>query len=397
MKKLVLCSLMLSYASAYTNESPVPGALYAELRSIPGLDSQECVRMYKGPFFSDDNIQKSSFNEYTEPTVCFFDEQGHELIHEPLTDWGNDRHLADKTVKSIQERLTLLPKAHHAKVVFVPIPHSLYEVFGIQLFDEQGNLIAEIEGSGTSFKLGDPLGQSCIEALEDYVANPDILQSLKIVERTQVPNGAEPTIVNQPLVPQALYAEIRSLPGADGYGHACIRIYKGATTPIAPVDHHEYTAPTVCFFDEHGNELTQETYAEWKNKYRGLGHGGRYPIREDITEMVQDIQPRLTVLPVAHHANVLFFKVPYDLEAESDDGEGIEFFSVQLFDEAENKIAQVSGATEVKDESSVIIKVGDPISQACIDALKDYVANPDILGSLTITERIQAQNPDLAD
>lgn len=181
MKKLIVFTLMLSCASAYTYKPPVPGALYAEIRGVPGC-LNDCWRVYKG---AEAMHPVCHTIEYTCPTLCFFDKDGNELLQEKFD--GEIRpHFYE-----IQQRLTLLPKAHHAKVVWLKAPgHPGSGLFAVLLFDKDGTQIASLECPFTMLRIpqvGDPIPEEFIDGFTDSVENPDTLESLKIIDVVEIP------------------------------------------------------------------------------------------------------------------------------------------------------------------------------------------------------------------
>lgn len=184
MKKLVLFTLTLTCAPTYTYKPPVQGALYAELRAVPDLDG--CLRVYKG---AEAMHPVCHTIEYTCPTLCFFDKDGNELLQEQFTDWQNNDRPKGAAIWDIQQRLTCLPKAHNAKVVWFKLPDGAGEYF-ILLFDKDGAQIALLTCPTILFgipKTGDPIPEDFIDGFTNWIENPDTLESLKIIDCIEIP------------------------------------------------------------------------------------------------------------------------------------------------------------------------------------------------------------------
>lgn len=180
MKILILLATMLISVCSYAVE-PVQGAVYTEIRGVSGGR----IRVYKGACFSH-KAARNIFSKVWNPTLCFFDAKGHKLAQEEFADWrlldesaaGFNWPNYEKAIQNVRSRLTHKPKAHDVIVVQGKGPAQQY----IKLFDKQGMLIATTYLEYWWLKKGDLLPEKAVKALSDYVRNPAILSSLKVIE-----------------------------------------------------------------------------------------------------------------------------------------------------------------------------------------------------------------------
>lgn len=184
MQKFILFTLVTAAAYAYSNE-PVKGAVYAEIRAT---HKDGCIRIYKGAGFRHSALKNlfSKIKYHSTPTLLFFDENGHKIAQEKLSHWPTDDSwkLKEEIISGIQSRLTELPQAHHAKSTYIKSPRREC----VELFDKKGMLIARTNLDFFGYlEVGKHIPEEAINILKNLVANPDILQTLIIVERS---NGA---------------------------------------------------------------------------------------------------------------------------------------------------------------------------------------------------------------
>jgi hypothetical protein len=190
MKKILIMINMLISIQLYADSAPIQGALYAEVRGVPGGR----IRIYKGAASTYGAI-KNVFSKLWKPKVYFFDKNGQVLACEELGEWRLlDRssnsfnwNNYDKAIDTIKSRLTELPQAYQAEVWWI----KALGCQSIEIRDRNQMLIARVSRFNGDYddiigSAGDHIPQSAINILKCYVSNPNTLYSLKI---SQVKNS----------------------------------------------------------------------------------------------------------------------------------------------------------------------------------------------------------------